>query len=130
MYRKFVLSSPRSTSDPSWRDSFLAEVTVALERRIATVTEWSDKNTQNLPSDSNDVIQWRAEVKRAVEDLRKQYRFCAQTCKNCNLICTQLRDHEIKEHDCYTNHQCDQKCEYREDHEDEEVRPLPLCSLR
>lgn len=128
MYEKYLSTEPRSTSDAEWRERFLSEIAIALERRIDLILEWSRRNILNLPQESNEVIQWRADLKRSIENLRKQYRICSQTCKSCNLTCVQLWDHDDKEHTCLTDHMCDRKCDYRKDHE-ELAQPVKDCSL-
>ena len=126
--KQYLVQHPRAASDSRWREAFLAMLRSALTRRSALTEDWLLQNTSRFPPDNSDILQLKSQLNSSLIDMSRDFRICDAPCKHCHHMCLGLSLHEGT-HDCDTNHDCDQACGYRNEHEDCD-EPTPPCGLR
>ncbi|CAE6435374.1 unnamed protein product [Rhizoctonia solani] len=108
-------STRYQTSDALYVKTLQKALYAALDQRLALVRQWMTMNTEQFPSNNQDIRNLTSKLDAAALAMRASVRLCSSWCSSCQLLCLRVHRHSGG-HNCGTNHQCVLDCEISEEH--------------
>lgn len=106
-------------------DDLSAYLQQAVDARVAHVKEWLHQNTARFPPDNSDIRALNRDFEQQAEVLQANVQLCLAECTLCRLRCMLPKSHTSSDHTCNTSHQCEDLCDYLDEHEDSRTCGFP-----
>jgi hypothetical protein len=124
--------SRKDKPDNEWAKELESYLDHLVEMRVEHVREWVSSNLARFKTSHENIEALRRSLEGGIVDLKESVQICKMQCGSCHLLCIRNRHHEGL-HDCQTSHTCVHRCDYSNEHPEEQrlcgFRYIPGCFI-
>ena len=112
LIRRFETIQTRQHNQ-EWDKGLALFLRTLVDNRCQLVETWIEGNLLRFPSENADISRLKHELEGHILELKCNAEVCGAGCDSCHLSCLLLKRHDGA-HDCMSNHQCLQACEFEQ----------------
>ncbi|KAJ3120911.1 hypothetical protein HK098_004123 [Nowakowskiella sp. JEL0407] len=119
-----IIPRTKASSDRGWGLMLKNWILCHVERRIARLEIFVEKNLEKLSQSDQRVVSFRHDFRRDCDSLLQSFTLCLEKCSVCGLVCIDSLRHDGS-HSCGTDHKCRHMCDFPHANPEE----TPTCRL-
>jgi hypothetical protein len=101
----------------------------SAQARISHIQEWLRQNTARFSPENGDIRALTRTFEALRDRLLSNLQVCAASCSSCQLPCILTKSDGSHIHNCLTDHQCLDNCDYESEHYTREACGLPYVAF-